>query len=95
MPNGKLGLCCCDNFEVTEMADLNKVSVKEGWASPKFMAIRKMIAEGRQNYEFCKHCDFIDAGFRMQIVNAILAGDQDAAHHLGGEEKNKLRRRKS
>jgi hypothetical protein len=95
MPNGKMGLCCCDNFEVTEMADLNKVSVKEGWASPKFMAIRKMIAEGRQNYEFCKHCDFIDAGFRMQIVNAILAGDQDAAHRLGGEEKNKLRRRKS
>ncbi len=34
MPNGKMGLCCCDDFEVTALADLNKVSVKEGWSSP-------------------------------------------------------------
>ena len=87
MPNGKLGLCCCDNFEVTEMADLNTTPLKEAWASPKFMEVRRAIAEGRQEYPFCKHCDFIDAGFRMEIVKNILAGKQEAANHLGGHER--------
>ena len=89
MPNGKIGLCCCDNFETTEFADLTKVSLKDGWESPKFMEVRRQIAAGRQNYPFCKHCDFIDAGFRMQMVKAILKGDQAAANRIGGEEKMK------
>ncbi len=87
MPNGKIGLCCCDNYETTDFADLTKVSLKEGWESEKFTAVRKKIAEGRQNVDFCKHCDFIDAGFRMQLVKAILSGDQSAANRVGGEEK--------
>ena len=90
MPNGKMGLCCCDNFETTDFGDLTKMSLKEAWGSPQFQAVRKKIAEGRQNYPFCKHCDFIDAGFRMQIVNAILRGDQDAANKLGGHERMKI-----
>lgn len=94
MPNGKLGLCCCDNFEVTDFGDLNKIPLKEAWSSPKLMAARKAIAEGRQEYKFCKYCDFIDAGFRMQLVKKILAGDIEGAHRTGGEEKNKLRKDK-
>ena len=87
MPNGKIGLCCCDNYETTDFADLTKVSLKEGWESETFTAVRRKIAEGRQNVDFCKHCDFIDAGFRMQMVKAILSGDQSAANRVGGEEK--------
>lgn len=94
MPNGKLGLCCCDNFEVTDFGDLNKIPLKEAWSSTKLMAARKAIAEGRQEYKFCKYCDFIDAGFRMQLVKKILAGDIEGAHRTGGEEKNKLRKDK-
>ena len=90
MPNGKMGLCCCDNFETTDFGDLTKMSLKEAWGSEKFQAVRRKIAEGRQNYPFCKHCDFIDAGFRMQLVNAILRGDQDAANKLGGHERMKI-----
>jgi len=30
MPNGKLGICCCDNFEVTDLADLHEVALKDG-----------------------------------------------------------------
>ncbi|MBR5116155.1 MAG: SPASM domain-containing protein [Lachnospiraceae bacterium] len=90
MPNGKMGLCCCDNFETTDFGDLTKMSLKEAWGSPQFQAVRKKIAEGRQEYPFCKHCDFIDAGFRMQIVNAILRGDQEAANKLGGHERMKI-----
>ena len=34
--------------------------------------LRKQIRDGRQNYPFCRHCDFIDAGLRMDAVNDIL-----------------------
>ena len=87
MPNGKMGLCCCDNFEVTDFGDLHEMPLKEAWESEKFMEARRLIASGRQNYPFCKHCDFIDAGFRMKIVEAVLAGNEEAAHRAGGEER--------
>lgn len=72
MPNGKLGICCCDNFEVTDLADLHQVSLKDGWNSKKYMELREAIRDGRQNYPFCKHCDFIDAGLRMDAVDDVL-----------------------
>jgi hypothetical protein len=90
MPNGKIGLCCCDNYEVTDFADLNTTPLKEAWGSEELMAARRAIAQGRQNYTFCKHCDFIDAGFRMQLVNAILKYGEDAAHNIGGQERMKF-----
>ena len=89
MPNGKMGLCCCDNYETTDFADLTKVSLRDGWSSPALNEVRRLIAGGRQNYPFCRHCDFIDAGFRMQLVKAILRGDQETANRIGGEEKMK------
>ena len=94
MPNGKVGLCCCDNYEVTDFGDLTTTSLKECWNSPKMRAAREAIAEGRQHYPFCKHCDFIDAGFRMTLVKHILAGNQEAANRSGGDEKNRLKDRR-
>ena len=85
MPNGKMGLCCCDNFETTDFGDLNEITLKEAWGSERFMKARALIAKGRQEYPFCKHCDFIDAGFRMQLVDAVLRGEDPG--HLGGEER--------
>ncbi len=72
MPNGKMGICCCDNFETTELADLNKVSLQEGWNSVKYRELRDAVRDGRHNYPFCKYCDFIDAGLRMDAVNDVL-----------------------
>lgn len=71
-PDGRLGVCCCDNFEVTTLADLKETPLSEAWNSIKYQEFRKAVAKGRQNYAFCKHCDFIDAGLRMQIVDDIL-----------------------
>lgn len=71
-PFGKLGICCCDNFEVTEMADLNTTSLREGWNSDRYRELRTAIATGRHNYPFCKYCDFIDAGLRMDAVDDVL-----------------------
>lgn len=72
MPNGKLGICCCDNFEVTDFADLRETPLKEGWNSKKYQELRKELQSGRQEYPFCKNCDFIDAGLRMDAVNDVL-----------------------
>lgn len=76
MPNGKMGICCCDNFEVTDLADLTKVSLIEGWNSEPYRKLREALVDGRQNYPFCKYCDFIDAGLRMDAVNDALANRQ-------------------
>jgi len=72
VPDGRMGICCCDNFEKTELADLNKVSLVEGWNSEKYKSLREAIKDGRQGYPFCKHCDFIDAGLRMDAVKDEL-----------------------
>ena len=67
-PDGRLGICCCDNFEVTELADLKKTTLSEAWNSKLYQEIREKIKDGRQNWPFCKYCDFIDAGLRMDAV---------------------------
>lgn len=71
-PDGRLGICCCDNFEVTELADLKVTPLSESWNTIKYQELRDCVKDGRQNYAFCKHCDFIDAGLRMNCVNDIL-----------------------
>ena len=74
-----MGICCCDNFEVTEMEDLTKTPIKDAWNSKMYQQVREAIKDGRQNYPFCKYCDFIDAGLRMDTVNDVLA-NRDARH---------------
>ncbi len=75
-PDGRLGICCCDNFEVTELANLSEVSLPEAWNTVKYQQLRELVKDGRQNYPFCKHCDFIDAGLRMDCVNSILKANK-------------------
>ena len=90
MPNGKLGLCCCDNFEVTNFADLHTTTLRDGWSGDRFQEARIKIAEGRQNYKFCEHCDFIDAGFRRQLCQTVLSEGRDAAGRIGGQQRMKI-----
>lgn len=71
-PDGRMGICCCDNLEVTTLADLNTTPLKEAWNSAEYRRVREAIREGRQNFPFCKFCDFIDAGLRMDAVDDVL-----------------------
>lgn len=71
-PDGKLGICCCDNLEVTELSNLNDMTLPEAWNTAKYQQLRTLVKDGRQNYPFCKHCDFIDAGLRMDCVAEVL-----------------------
>lgn len=71
-PDGRLGICCCDNFEVTELANLNDTPLSDAWNTVKYQELRRLVKDGRQNYPFCEHCDFIDAGLRMECVTDVL-----------------------
>lgn len=71
-PDGRMGICCCDNFETTTLADLTKTPLKEAWNSPEYRKLRKDIRTSRADYAFCKYCDFIDAGLRMDTVDDTL-----------------------
>ncbi len=78
-PDGRMGICCCDNFEVTNLADLTQVPLKDAWNSEEYQKVRKAIRKSRSDYGFCKHCDFIDAGLRMDAVDDTLKNR--AANH--------------
>lgn len=78
-PDGKMGICCCDNFEVTNLADLNEVTIKDAWNSEEYKKVRQAIRTSRGDYPFCKYCDFIDAGLRMDAVDDTL-NNRDAHH---------------
>ena len=78
-PDGRMGICCCDNFEVTNLADLNVTPLKEAWNSVEYQKLRQAIRSGRGDYSFCKYCDFIDAGLRMDVVDDTLKNR--AANH--------------
>lgn len=73
-PDGRCGLCCCDNFESTCLGDLTKEGIVDIWKGEKYREAREKIGEGRAGYPFCKFCDFIDAGLRMDAVNDVLNG---------------------
>lgn len=78
-PDGRMGICCCDNFEATTLADLNKVELKDAWNSAEYQKLRQAIRTSRSDYSFCKYCDFIDAGLRMDMVDDTLK-HRDANH---------------
>ncbi|MCR4991223.1 MAG: SPASM domain-containing protein [Lachnospiraceae bacterium] len=87
-PDGRMGICCCDNYEATTLADLNKVNIKDAWNSLEYQKIRKAITNSRAEYPFCKYCDFIDAGLRMDAVDDTLRHRD--AHH--GARQNLFRK---
>ena len=78
-PDGRMGICCCDNFEATTLADLTKTPLKEAWNSPEYKKLRVAIRDTRSEYAFCKYCDFIDAGLRMDAVDDTL-NNREANH---------------
>lgn len=89
-PDGRMGICCCDNFEVTNLADLTTTSVKDAWNSEEYKKLREEIKETRSNHAFCKYCDFIDAGLRMDAVTDVL-NHREANH---GARQSMFKKRK-
>ena len=63
-----------DNREVTTLADLNVTPLKEAWNSKAYQELRARMEKpgGRDNHPFCRFCDFVDAGLRMDEVKKGL-----------------------
>ena len=71
-PDGTVGLCCSDALEETNLGNLKCSTFMEIWSSNEYQAIRNVIGENRANYEFCKGCDFVDAGIRNGFIKRQL-----------------------
>lgn len=71
-PDGVVGLCCNDCFEVTNLGNVNERTLQEIWADKKLSEIRHIMAGGRVNYPFCKECDVADSGFREKMIGSVL-----------------------
>lgn len=70
-PDGKVGLCCNDCFEVTEYGDLSKQSLVDIWTGNKLTEVRRRMREGRLNFPFCVECDVVDSGFREKLIENV------------------------
>lgn len=67
-PDGTVGLCCNDCYEVTNYGNIKENSLKEIWGNDKFKRARELMAGGRQYLSFCQECDVVDTGFRERLI---------------------------
>lgn len=68
-PDGKVGMCCNDCFEVTDFGDANKESLLKIWKNDRFGRLREKMRNGRNCCKFCKECDVVDAGSREKEIS--------------------------
>lgn len=70
-PDGKVGLCCNDCYEVTTYGDINSQSLVDIWLSNGLREVRSHMKQGRLNVPFCVECDVMDSGFREKLIERI------------------------
>lgn len=66
-PDGKVGMCCNDCYEITDLGNVMSESILEIWGGERFKEIRKQLQYGR-NHPFCKECDVLDTGMREKKI---------------------------
>ena len=86
-PSGKVGLCCCDAKEVTDMGDITKNSMMEIYEGKKYRHIRNILKKGRDGYAFCKHCDFVDSGLRLNTITGKKNDKETSNRNYKGYRK--------
>lgn len=70
-PDGKIGLCCNDCYEVTDYGNVLEESLEAIWKNEKFRQVRELMKKGRSNFLFCKECDVVDTGFREDLIKNV------------------------
>lgn len=73
-PDGTVGLCCNDAREKTNLGNVLNSELMEIWKSTHYSELRKAIGTSRELYDFCKGCDFVDAGIRNMFMKTKLEG---------------------
>lgn len=67
-PDGKVGMCCNDCYEVTDFGNVNEEDIFQIWGSEKFTTLRESVKSSREGYPFCRECDVVDAGSREKVI---------------------------
>ena len=67
-PDGKVGMCCNDCMEITDMGNVNEESLMAIWRGKKLTEVREAVRKSRLNYSFCRECDVMDAGSREKKI---------------------------
>ena len=67
-PEGNLLICCCDATEKTNLGNVMDDSLINIFNNKKYKNIREKMKNGRNNFEFCKYCDFNDVGTRKKLI---------------------------
>ncbi|MBQ9235576.1 MAG: SPASM domain-containing protein [Alphaproteobacteria bacterium] len=75
-PSGKVGLCCSDAQEKTNLGNVAEQNIRDIWGGVIYQDIRQKIILGRRHYAFCKGCDFVDAGIRNLFIKNRLAAEE-------------------
>lgn len=70
-PDGKVGLCCNDCFELTDYGNVMEESLTTIWGSKRFRKLCNVMKNGR-NFPFCVECDVMDAGERERTIKKIM-----------------------
>ncbi len=73
-PNGTVGLCCSDALEKTNYGNVSEKCLWDIWESDVYKKLREIIGRDRNDYSFCKGCDFFDAGIRNDFIKQKLQG---------------------
>ncbi len=75
-PDGRAGICCNDALEKTNYGNLHEHTLLEIWDSGAYRQLRNALRFGREQYPFCRGCDFVDAGIRNQFIKEALCKRQ-------------------
>lgn len=71
-PDGNLLICCCDATEKTNLGNVMDNKIIDIFNNSEYVNIRNKIRSGRNNYGFCKYCDFNDVGTRKKLIKNVM-----------------------
>ena len=71
-PDGRCGLCCSDVLERTTLGDCTKETLQEIWENPRYRKVREVVGKDREDWPFCRGCDFVDSGIRNAFMKSRL-----------------------
>ncbi|MCI8780260.1 MAG: radical SAM protein [Lachnospiraceae bacterium] len=89
---GFLHICCSSNRDSTKIADLRKMSLKEGLYSEEYVALRKRLIQGEIAGTYCEVC--CKGGENINQVNNLIeleSGSVEIIPHLDATDE--IRRR--
>ena len=51
---------------------LRRNTLQEIWANPRYQKTREVIGRDREDWPFCRGCDFVDSGIRNTFMNSKM-----------------------